>query len=85
MKKGISLECFEIMHLDGAQPDAISFVSMLKVCGSMQVADRNTNGSILECFKMMMRLEGAQPNIITFFSMLKVCGSMQAFVNIRIC
>ena len=52
------LECFEMMHLEGAQPNAIAFVSMLKVCGSMQAADRNTNGSILECFEIM-QLEGA--------------------------
>ena len=73
-----------MMHLEGAQPNVIAFVSMLKVCGSMQVADRNTNGSISECFEMM-HLKGAQPNVITFVSMLTVCGSMQALVNIRIC
>ena len=73
-----------MMHLEGAQSNAIAFVSMLKVCGSMQATDRNTNGSILECFEMM-HLEGAHPNVITFVSMLKVCGSIQAFVNIRIC
>ena len=30
------MECFEIMHLEGAQPNVITFVSMLTVCGSMQ-------------------------------------------------
>ena len=73
-----------MMHLEGAQPNVIAFVSMLKVCGSMQTANRNTNGSNLECFEMM-HLEGAQPNVITFVSMLTICGSMQALVNIRIC
>ena len=31
-----------MMHLEGAQPNAIAFPYMLKVCGSMQAADRNT-------------------------------------------
>ena len=73
-----------MMHLEGAHPIVVAFFSMLKVCGSMQVANRNTNGSILECFQMM-HLEGAQPNVITFVSMLTDCGSIQALVNIRIC
>ena len=73
-----------MMHLEGAHLNAIAFVSMLKVRGSMQTVDRNTNGSILECFEIM-HLEGAQPNVITFVSMLTICGSMQALVNIRIC
>ena len=33
-----AMECFEMMHLEGAQPNAIAFPYMLKVCGSMQVA-----------------------------------------------
>ena len=73
-----------MMYFEGAKPNAIAFISTLKVCGSMQATYRNTNGSILECFEML-HLEVAQPNVITFVSMLKVCGSIQAFVNIRIC
>ena len=36
------MEWFEVMHLEGAKPNVVTFVSMLKVCGSMQAADRNT-------------------------------------------
>ena len=37
-----AMECFEMMHLEGDQHNAIAFVSMLKVCRSMQVVGRNT-------------------------------------------
>ncbi|KAI5080295.1 hypothetical protein GOP47_0005774 [Adiantum capillus-veneris] len=35
-----ALECFEQMKLEGLSPDPVTFVSLLRACGSMKQADR---------------------------------------------